>query len=200
MCDLDHFKSVNDTYGHQAGDEAIKSLAALLKGACRPGDLVARYGGEEFVMLCADCDNAAAARRAEQVRMALAQMPQPKLNGRPITVSFGVTEIQPGDTAETMLRRADRALLMAKAKGRNTVVQLGTGGVRPQATKPSAAARRRRSPAQLIEQTLWTPVPLQMAIEKLRGFVADHRGHHPQDRRQPGATGNHREEPAASAG
>ena len=50
-------------------------------------------------MLCADCDNAAAARRAEQVRIALAQMPQPKMNGRPITASFGVTEIQPGDTA-----------------------------------------------------------------------------------------------------
>ncbi len=171
MCDLDHFKSVNDTYGHQAGDEAIKSVTVLLKGACRPGDLVARYGGEEFVMLCADCDNAAAARRAEQVRLALAQMPQPKLNGHPITVSFGVTEIQPGDTAETMLRRADRALLMAKAKGRNTVVQLGTGSVDPMDEVPPSPAA---APLQLIEQTLWTPVPLQMAIEKLRGFVADH--------------------------
>ena len=109
MCDMDHFKSVNDTWGHQAGDEAIKSLTILLKGACRPGDLVARYGGEEFVMLCADCDNAAAARRAEQVRIALSQMRQPKMEGHTITVSFGVTEIQPGDTAETMLRRADRA-------------------------------------------------------------------------------------------
>ncbi len=58
ICDLDRFKQVNDTYGHQAGDEAIKSLAALLRGSCRPGDLVARYGGEEFVMLCADCGNA----------------------------------------------------------------------------------------------------------------------------------------------
>ena len=127
MCDLDRFKLVNDTYGHQAGDDAIKSLASLLKSSCRPGDLVARYGGEEFVLLCADCDNASAARRAEQIRKALSQLPQPKMDGRAVTVSFGVTEIQPGDTPETMLRRADRALLMAKANGRNTVVQLGTG-------------------------------------------------------------------------
>ncbi len=71
MCDLDRFKLVNDTYGHQAGDEVIKSLAALLKGACHPGDLVARYGGEEFVMLLADCDNTTASRRADQIRLAL---------------------------------------------------------------------------------------------------------------------------------
>ena len=120
MCDLDHFKLVNDRYGHQAGDDAIKSLAGLLRSSCRPGDLVARYGGEEFVVLCADCDNASAARRAEQIRKSLGQLAQPKMNGRSVTVSFGVTEIQPGDTPETMLRRADRALLMAKANGRNT--------------------------------------------------------------------------------
>ena len=82
MCDLDRFKLVNDTYGHQAGDDAIKSLASLLKSSCRPGDLVARYGGEEFVMLCADCDNAAAARRAEQIRKALSQIAAAE-DGRP---------------------------------------------------------------------------------------------------------------------
>ena len=177
MCDLDRFKLVNDTYGHQAGDEAIKSLAALLKGACHPGDLVARYGGEEFVMLLADCDNTTASRRADQIRLALSQVPQPKMNGQSITVSFGVTEIQPGDTAETMLRRADRALLIAKENGRNQVVQLGSGlDARPEQRADDAAARPAKpdDPDVVVQQTLVTPVPTKMAIEKLRGFVADH--------------------------
>ena len=176
MCDLDKFKSVNDTYGHQAGDDAIKSLATLLKGACRPGDLVARYGGEEFVMLCADCDNASATRRAEQIRKSLAQMPQPKLGGRAVTVSFGVTEIQPGDTPETMLRRSDRALLTAKENGRNQVVQLGSGSTAPVKEESGGLLRafRPSQPTLVVEQTLITPVPVKMAIEKLRGFVADH--------------------------
>jgi diguanylate cyclase (GGDEF)-like protein/PAS domain S-box-containing protein len=175
ICDMDRFKLVNDTYGHQAGDDAIKSLAALLKNCCRPGDLVARYGGEEFVILCADCDNAAAARRAEQIRKALSQIAQPRMDGRAVTVSFGVTEIQPGDTPETMLRRADRALLMAKANGRNTVVQLGSGSEAEEGEVKSggwffSSAR----PKDLLTQDLVTPVPVKMAIEKLRGFVADH--------------------------
>jgi diguanylate cyclase (GGDEF)-like protein/PAS domain S-box-containing protein len=171
ICDLDRFKLVNDTFGHQAGDECIKSLAGLLKTSCRPGDLVARYGGEEFVMLYADCDNPTAARRAEEIRQALSEMPQGKLNGRAITASFGVTEVQPGDTPETMLRRADRALLMAKSKGRNTVVQLGSGSDAQQ--KPGHAGRT-RTPDLLLEQDLVTPVPVKIAVEKLRGFVADH--------------------------
>jgi diguanylate cyclase (GGDEF)-like protein/PAS domain S-box-containing protein len=175
MCDLDLFKQVNDTYGHQAGDDAIRSLAAILKGACRAGDLVARYGGEEFVMLLADCDNAAATRRAEQVRKTLAQMPQPKLNSRTISASFGVTEIQPGDTPETMLRRADRGLLMAKASGRNRVVQLGSGSLRnTQADQPGTVEPASAQSSRLLQEILVTPVPVKMALEKLRGFVADH--------------------------
>src|SRR5919108_1400293 len=74
MSDLDHFKSINDTFGHQAGDAAIITFAALLKSMCRSGDLVARYGGEEFAILCADCTNAAAARKAEAIRETLAEM------------------------------------------------------------------------------------------------------------------------------
>lgn len=176
IMDLDRFKRVNDTYGHQAGDQAIISLARLLKGACRPGDLVARYGGEEFVMLCADCDNATAARRAEQIRKVLSQTPQPAMDGRTLTASFGVTEIQPGDTPETMLRRADRALLTAKSQGRNQVVQLGIGANADQRSPGSAvgSAAADGTSACLLRKTLVTSVPIKMAIEKLRGFVADH--------------------------
>jgi diguanylate cyclase (GGDEF)-like protein/PAS domain S-box-containing protein len=174
MCDLDRFKQVNDVYGHQAGDDAIKSVAALLKSNSRPGDLVARYGGEEFVMLLADCDNATAARRAEQIRKSLSQTSQPRLDGRPVTASFGVTEIQPGDTAETMLRRADRALIEAKGRGRNCVVQLGCGheGVKD---GDAGTSKNRAKDSVLVEKTLLTTVPIKLAIEKLRGFVADHR-------------------------
>jgi len=174
IMDLDRFKSVNDTYGHQAGDEALITLATLLKSACRPGDLVARYGGEEFVLLCADCDNATVARRAEQIRQSLAQMPQPTLDGRSVTASFGVTEIQPGDTPETMLRRADRALFMAKSQGRNQVVQLGSGSSTEQSNDPGALFARNPTAKMLIERTMVTSVPIKLAIEKLRGFVADH--------------------------
>ena len=175
ICDIDRFKLINDTYGHPAGDEAIKSFAQLLKGGCRPGDLVARYGGEEFVVLCADCRNAAAAKRAEEMRKNLARLPQPALGGIPITASFGVTEVQPGDTPETMLRRADRALLQAKQRGRNMVVQLGTGiSEHDEPAKGFSWFRRAGAADSIIQRRLVTTVPLKMAVEKIRGFVADH--------------------------
>jgi hypothetical protein len=97
------------------------------------------------------------------------------LNGRMITASFGVTEIQPGDTPETMLRRADRALLMAKEQGRDRVVQLGDGiGAQTVAKKRSWWQIIRGTPDVIIGRTLATPVPLKVAVDKLRGFIADH--------------------------
>jgi diguanylate cyclase (GGDEF)-like protein/PAS domain S-box-containing protein len=177
ICDIDFFKRINDNYGHQAGDEALVTFAALLRRNHRPGDLVARYGGEEFVMLCADCDNATATARAEEIRRELAEFQQPSLGGKCITASFGVTEIQDGDTPETMLRRADRALLQAKDLGRNTVVQLGSGisgDAHGKSTKGWFTWFRRTPPDQLLERQLTTAVPLKVAVEKLRGFVADH--------------------------
>lgn len=173
MIDIDHFKSINDTYGHQAGDEAIITLAGLLSSMCRTGDLVARYGGEEFAVLCADCNNANAARRAEEIRKKLSETPHSYLGNKRITASFGVTELQPGDNCETMLRRADRALLMAKEQGRNQVVQLGNGMDR-QSTKKRWWWFGTRSGRPVIDTSLSTVVPIDIAIAKLKGFVSDH--------------------------
>jgi diguanylate cyclase (GGDEF)-like protein/PAS domain S-box-containing protein/putative nucleotidyltransferase with HDIG domain len=172
MCDIDHFKSINDTFGHQAGDEAIITFASLLKSMCRSGDLVARYGGEEFAILCADCTNAAAARKAEEIRKAMADIKHSSLGNRSITVSFGVTVLQAGDTPETMLRRADRALLQAKDQGRNQVVQLGDGMMEEKPKKSWWPFQSWGGQA-LVEATLVTAVPIEVAIQKLRGFIAD---------------------------
>ncbi len=178
ICDIDHFKRINDTYGHQAGDQVLIVFASLLRRHCRAGDLVARYGGEEFVMLCADCDNAAATRRAEDLRSELAELPMSALESRPITASFGVTELQSGDTPETMLRRADRALYQAKANGRNLVVQLGSGIAGQELTTAKShgwwAWLRGETPEHVLQRTLATSVPFNVVVEKMRGFVADH--------------------------
>jgi diguanylate cyclase (GGDEF)-like protein/PAS domain S-box-containing protein len=175
ICDIDDFKSINDTYGHQAGDEVLKFFGHLLKSDCRAGDLVARYGGEEFVILCADCTNAAAAGRAEQLRKTLGDTRQPAVQGNSVTVSFGVTEIQLGDTPASMLRRADRALFEAKRMGRNLVVQLGTGLDEWTDSQKSAPPAEPFPGSELfLDRLLVTAVPLNIAVEKLRGFVVDH--------------------------
>jgi diguanylate cyclase (GGDEF)-like protein len=176
ITDIDRFKQVNDRFGHQAGDEAIKSFAQLLKSHCKAGDLAARYGGEEFVLLCANCNNAAAAERAESLRRLLAALPQSEMAGAAVTASFGVTELQAGDTPETMLRRADRALLLAKDTGRNKVVQLGAGISEPQPERRKSRWWPWHKPTVAFElQHQWvTTVPLRVVVEKLRGFIADH--------------------------
>ena len=172
MSDLDHFKSINDTHGHQAGDEVIITFASLLKTMCRSGDLVARYGGEEFAVLCADCTNAAAARKAEAIRQTLSEVTHSSLGDKAITASFGVTELQAGDTPETMLRRADRALLQAKDQGRNQIVQLGDGMMEETVKRSWWPFRAWRGGA-LVEAKLVTMVPIEVAVQKLRGFIAD---------------------------
>ena len=175
ICDIDHFKEVNDNFGHPVGDEVIKSFARLLKNECRPGDLVARYGGEEFVVLCADCSNGPAAGRAEEIRKTFANLPQPSMNGRKVTVSMGVTEIQPGDTPSTMLSRADRALYEAKHRGRNAVVQLGSGMPSDSGADLGLESDRENGNRNLVSQTMRSFVPRLIIMEKLRGYCLDHR-------------------------
>ena len=187
ICDIDYFKRINDTHGHQAGDEALVTFAAILSENARSEDMVARYGGEEFVLLCADCDNPSATSRAEQIRQAVESTPVPSLGGNPMTASFGVTEIQPGDDAETVVARADRALLEAKESGRNRVVQLGSGqdaAPRPQqvevdsdAPPPSSswfswAGTKSKT---LAQAEYISATPKEVAIQKLQGFIHDHK-------------------------
>lgn len=179
ICDLDFFKSINDEYGHQAGDEALMHFAAILKRFKRAGDLVGRYGGEEFVMLCAECDVNCISERAEGIRTTLENTRFSFLEQKSVTASFGVTQLQPGDTAETMLRRADRALLKAKESGRNRVIQLGGGiDLEPTAELETPSKGffdwlKSSKTAAVAETSLLTTVPIELAIEKFRGFVSD---------------------------
>lgn len=178
ICDIDFFKKINDTYGHQAGDEALISFANLMQRFARPGDICARYGGEEFVILCPNCDNDTAASLAESIRGELASIPQSAFGGKHMTASFGVTELQRGDTADSMLNRADRALLQSKEMGRNIVTQIGGGLADPDIGDRRGWLSRWFSPSQpevLLKRAMKTRVPLNLAAEKIRGFVADHR-------------------------
>ena len=177
ICDIDHFKRVNDVHGHPAGDEALVSFAGILQSHCRENDLVARYGGEEFLFLSDECDIATATRRAEQIRGHLERTPLPSLKNSPVTASFGVTQVQSGDTAESVLARADRALLKAKENGRNRVVQIGNGGVCNDVQRDSGSnwlAWLGYRPNKDTSVNIVTTVPIDLAIEKLRGFIADH--------------------------
>lgn len=126
MCDLDHFKKLNDTHGHLAGDEILKVFASTLSENLRPGDTIARYGGEEFAIILARCDTQTAGRIADRMRLDIAARKlAPDHDGQPIgsvTASFGIAQFIFGDTPETMLKRADEKLYEAKKAGRNRVV------------------------------------------------------------------------------
>lgn len=121
LLDVDHFKRINDTFGHETGDEALKHVAALLRASARATDFVARFGGEEFLVVLPDTGEAGARIVAEKIRKAIAGKDVP-LVGK-ITVSVGIAVVVAADGNEDeALRRADRALYRAKAGGRDRVV------------------------------------------------------------------------------
>ncbi|MCF5689823.1 diguanylate cyclase [Pseudomonas sp. PA-1-2A] len=122
MLDLDHFKRINDGYGHLAGDKVLKIIANVLSKRLRPTDFIARFGGEEFVLLMPDSALADALAVGEVLREAIAACPF-HFKGEPvtITVSMGVAQFQAGERSDLALKRADEALYRAKAAGRNQV-------------------------------------------------------------------------------
>lgn len=122
VADIDHFKSINDGYGHEAGDRVIAAFARLLADTTDAGAVVGRLGGEEFAVFIADADLATTRLRAEAIRFDFATLSIAELDaGRRVTASLGLAALRPGDTLSDLLRRADAALYEAKKSGRDRV-------------------------------------------------------------------------------
>jgi two-component system cell cycle response regulator len=124
ILDIDHFKAVNDAFGHDAGDEVLKTFAARVKRVVRGADLMCRFGGEEFVVIMPDTRLSVAALVGERIRAAVAGAPFPIEQGAraiAVTVSIGIAESAGDDTPEALFHRADRALYQSKNSGRNRV-------------------------------------------------------------------------------
>ncbi|WP_156352100.1 MULTISPECIES: GGDEF domain-containing protein [unclassified Devosia] len=144
LIDIDHFKSFNDTYGHQTGDQVLRLVAMTIKSNIKGRDLAARYGGEEFVAILPNTDINGASIVAENVRAAihgkelLKRSTNEKL-GR-ITASFGIAAFRPSDTAGSLIERADRCLYAAKHAGRNCVVTENTIADLAEAPKTGVSA------------------------------------------------------------
>jgi diguanylate cyclase (GGDEF)-like protein len=119
MLDIDHFKKINDTYGHDIGDKTLIALTQVVSENIRKTDIFARWGGEEFIIIMVDTNKTDAVNAAEQIRQAIESTEFEAV--KKITCSFGVTTIQPLDTILTATKRADNALYAAKQKGRNRV-------------------------------------------------------------------------------
>lgn len=137
LMDIDHFKAFNDAFGHLAGDDAIATVARVVRETCRGSDIPARYGGEELAVIMPGLDEAGAALAAERIRRAVAEAP---VEGRVVTVSVGVAVSAAGTSAELLVEAADRALYAAKAGGRNRVAtgMLGAVAVEPALHRPAS--------------------------------------------------------------
>jgi two-component system cell cycle response regulator len=122
MYDLDHFKRVNDTFGHDTGDDVLRAVTAVVMANIRTVDVAARWGGEEFLVLMPQSDLAAAKAAAEKLRQAIERHRFDKVGT--VTVSFGVTQFVPQDDLNVLLKRVDDALYRAKENGRNRVETL----------------------------------------------------------------------------
>lgn len=123
MFDIDYFKNINDTYGHDVGDEVLQNLSNLVKKYLRDTDIVARWGGEEFMILLTETSVADGFEKINKLRELIESTKLSTSVEKPITVSFGITSFQNGDTKNDITKRVDIALYEAKNNGRNMVVQ-----------------------------------------------------------------------------
>jgi diguanylate cyclase (GGDEF)-like protein len=120
LCDIDHFKQINDRYGHHVGDEALKSFCGTISANLRSVDVMARWGGEEFAILAPGIKLPEAVNLAEKLRQLTHE--RVLVSETALTISLGVTEYQLGDDSDSLLKRVDEALYLAKQRGRNRAV------------------------------------------------------------------------------
>lgn len=170
--DVDFFKSVNDRFGHSVGDEVLIEVARMLDEETYSGELVARYGGEEFVVLCPGTTLEHAVTRADRLRVAMARIRVEELDDFLLTASFGVTQVEPEDDSESILRRADKALYQAKEAGRNQTISLTS--VQLQSVAQTSGTTEDSDQSFVFQAAFHAYIASDMIIYKLGGFVTDH--------------------------
>lgn len=178
--DVDKFKRINDTYGHQIGDQVLVDLTRLLQHETYSGEIIGRYGGEEFVVLCPDTDLEATVRRAERLRHAIMKSSVGGISTLSVTSSFGVSTARVGDTVQTILERADNCLYRAKETGRNRTCW-ETEVIDEEALKKVAAQEQQPHFAEKdgtfeFRETVEVSTSLELTAMKLQAFIREYKG------------------------
>ncbi len=140
LLDIDHFKAINDSCGHVAGDAVLRALGDIIRGVLGPSHTAARLGGEEFVLIIRHCELGTARLCAEGLRMAIEMVSLPELGGEKVTASFGISAWRRGQSFSEALTLADDALYRAKSEGRNRVAM--SEAASPAEVRPSRRRRR----------------------------------------------------------
>ena len=177
--DVDKFKRINDTYGHQIGDQVLVDLTRLLQHETYSGEIIGRYGGEEFVVLCPDTDLEATVRRAERLRHAIMKSSVGGISTLSVTSSFGVSAAKLGDTVQTVLERADNCLYRAKETGRNKTCW-ETEVVDEEALKAAASQDQQPKFAEKdgtfeFRETVEVSTSLELTAMKLQAFIREYK-------------------------
>lgn len=173
FADADHFKRVNDTYGHQVGDQVLIDLARHFCDETYSGEIVGRYGGEEFVILCPGTKLEHAVRRAERLRNSLKNSKVGGVDRLAVRCSFGVAQIETGETSEEVLGKADRALYSAKEAGRDrtcwfTSADFNAQGHSERSTESAGSSFK-------YSGCFWAFLTSEIVIHKLGAFIKDQR-------------------------
>ena len=171
--DADHFKNINDSYGHATGDEVLVELARLFQHETYSGELVGRYGGEEFVILCPETDLEHALKKAERLRLAVNNLKLDSLNQTRISASFGVAQFEAGDSLESLFHRADNALYQAKESGRNRVCSLTCEQQMAGGTPDTVSQEDPNTDKMVFENSFEALISSDIIVYKLGGFVND---------------------------